>query len=201
MKRVAIISKGRNTCISMQEQLESFIGNQVSISGYLCTEITQSIDADLAVFSSKEAYSDGHIHISPACPAIVARRSINYDEIDQLLDLPANIDVLLVSDLLIAAQETILLLQTLGFNHIRYHPYVPGLRDYPRLKIAVTPGEAGLVPGFVEKIIDIKSRPIDITTFVEILYSLSILNEKANLLSANYERNIIDLIKKNSQYV
>lgn len=197
MKRVAIISKGRNTCISVQEQLENFIGNQVSISGYLCTEITQSIDADLAVFSSKEAYADGHIYISPQCPAIVARRSINYHEIDQLLDLPTNIDVLLVSDLLIAAQETILLLQTLGFDHIHYHPYVPGLRDYPRLKIAVTPGEVGLVPGFVEKIIDIKSRLIDITTVVEILYNLSILNEKANLLSANYARNIIDLIKKN----
>ena len=196
MKKLAIICVGKNTSATVQDQLENLIGNRVSISSYICSEITQSIHADLAVFCSPEAYAEGHTHLDSECPVIVARRSINYHEVDPLLDLPPNTEVLLVSDLLTAAQETILLLTTLGFDHIRYRPYAPGLRDYPRLKIAVTPGEVGLVPGFVEKIIDIKSRIIDITTVVEILHKLSLLDEKANLLSANYVRNIIDLIKK-----
>lgn len=77
-----------------------------------------------------------------------------------------------------------------------YFPYAPGIKEFPKLNIAVTPGELELVPDFVEKIIDIKTRKIDLTTLVEILKVLDLLDEKANLLSARYMKDIIDLIKK-----
>lgn len=204
MKSLAIVSKGENTCLAIQEQLESLLDNRVRISGFYADgNIAHDIRADLVLVTGKYVYREVLPLINPKCPIIVARRSINYHEVDQLFDLPDNTNVLLVSDMLSAAHDTISSLTALGIDHINYYPYAPGLRDYPHLKIAVTPGERQLVPACVEKVIDIKPRLIDITTLTEILQKLSILDEKTNLLSANYLRDIIELIKKSkhSTYV
>lgn len=197
MKDLAIISRGRATCQTFQEQLGHLLGGRVNIRGYYIDGTIRSpIDGDVVLVSSAQIYPDACRYIRSQCPVIIARRSINYHEVEQLLDIPAGTDVLLVNDMPTTAYETISLLMALGIDHIRYHPYAPGLSGFPRLKIAVTPGETDLIPDFVEQAINIKSRIIDITTLVEILDSLALLNEQANLLSANYIREIIDLIKK-----
>ena len=197
MKELAIIAKGKNTCLALQEQLAHLLGNRVTIKGYYMDgNIASNIYGDVILISSEEIYSKACQYLNPQCPTIIARRSINYHEVEQLLEIPAGTNVLLVNDMPTTAHETIALLMALGIDHIRYHPYAPGLLDYPRLKIAITPGELDLVPSFIKKVINIKSRIIDITTLVEILDKLCLLDEHANLLSANYIRDIIDLIKK-----
>ena len=197
MKSLAIISQGKNTSLALQEQLQILLGNRVSITGYYVDgQMADNISADVVVISGKHTYEEVLPRVNPNCPIILARRAINYHEVDQLLDLPADIDVLLVNDLLPSAQDTISLLTALGINHINYFPYAPGVQDYPHLKIAITPGEVDLVPPCVEKIINIKTRVMDITTLTEILQKLSILDEKANHLSASYLRDMINLIKK-----
>ena len=197
MKSLAIVSQGKNTCLELQKQLENLLGNRVSMKGYYVDgHMIDNISADIVVISGKHSYEKALPRINPKCPIILARRAINYHEVDQLFDLPANSDVLLVNDLLSSAHETISLLTALGINHLNYYPYAPGLRDYPHLKIAITPGEVDLIPTCVEKVINIKTRVIDITTLTEILQKLSIIDGKANQLSANYLRDIIELIKK-----
>ncbi len=197
MKSLAIVTQGKNTCLALQEQLKNLLGNRVSILGYYVDgNIADNISADVVVVSGKHSFKEALPRINPKCPIILARRAINYHEVDQLFDLPANTDVLLVNDLFSSAQETIALLIALGIDHIKYHPYAPGLKDYPRLKIAITPGEVDLIPPCAEQIINIKTRVIDITTLTEILQKLSILDDKANYLSANYLQDIIGLIKK-----
>lgn len=200
MKKLAIVARGKNTCFAFQEQLEHLLGNRVNIQGYYIDgNIKFNIKADVVLITSAHIYPEAIKYINIECPTFIARRSINYHEVQRLLEIPAGTNVLLVNDMPKTAQETISLLMALGIDHINYHPYVPGLKDYPRLKIAVTPGELDLVPSFIEKVIDIKSRIIDITTLVEILDKLGLLDEQANLLSANYIREIIDLIKKSRQ--
>ena len=197
MKNLAIISQGKNTCLALQEQLQILLGNRVNITGYYVDgQMADNIIADVVVISGKHSYEEALPRINPNCPIILARRAINYHEVDQLFDLPANIDVLLVNDLLSSAQDTISLLTALGINHINYFPYAPGVQDYPHLKIAITPGEVNLIPPCVEKVINIKTRVIDITTLTEILQKLSILDEKANHLSASYLRDMTTLIQK-----
>ncbi|MDR3572579.1 MAG: sigma 54-interacting transcriptional regulator [Anaerolineaceae bacterium] len=200
MKELVIVSKGRTTCFTCQEQLEHLLGNWVNITGYyLDGNIKSGIRGDVVLVTSSHILSEARRYIKPECLTIIARRSINYHEVGQLLEIPAGTDVLLVNDMPRTAYETIALLQALGIDHINYHPHAPGLKEYPRLKIAVTPGELDLVPDFIEKVINIKSRIIDITTLVEILDKLCLLDEQANLLSANYIRDIINLIKSSRQ--
>ena len=200
MKHLVIISKGRNTWQTLNEQLTSLLGDYVTISGYyLCGNMPHNIQGDLILVSSMELLPEVEKFVNTKSPIIVARRSINYHAIEKLFDIPSDTDVLLANDAITAAEETISLLLALGIDHIRYHPYAPGLRNYPNLKIAITPGEPDCAPPCVEQIVDIKSRMVDITTLVEIIEMLSLSDSRANILSANYLRDIIDLIKTNQQ--
>lgn len=201
MKHLVIITKGKNTWRTIYDQLTNLLSSHVAVSGYYLSggNMPGNIRGDLVLLSSKELIPQVQDLLSPQCPMIVTRRSINYHGVEKLFDIPDGAEVLLVSDDLTAAQETISLLIALGIDHIRYHPYVPGMSGYPRLKIAVTPGESDCAPACVEQIFDINSRTVDITTLVEIIEKLSLLDLRTNILSANYLREIIQLIRTNKQ--
>ena len=200
MKTLVLISKGKNTCLALQKQLQHLLGEKVNIkSSYIDGSFDKKIKGDLVLFSGRHAYLHAHGFVEPGCPVILARRSINHHELDQLFDLPAGTNALLVNDLPTSTRETIDLLKALGIDHINYTPYSPGIKRFPPLKLAITPGESDLVPPCAERIIDIKTRTIDITTLVEVLDKLSLLDEKANLLSALYLQDIITLIKRSKQ--
>ena len=165
MKNVALITKGKNTCRALQEQLENFLGNRARVRGYYVDDsLDDNITADVVLISGKHAYEYALPRINPASPVVLAQRSINYDQLDRLFDLPEGTEALLVNDLPYTSHDTISLLTALGIDHIQYYPYFPGIPDYPRLKVAITPGETDLVPDCAEQVIDIKTRVLDITT-------------------------------------
>ncbi|TCS81377.1 sigma-54 interaction domain-containing protein [Pectinatus cerevisiiphilus] len=197
MKTLMFIAMGINTTEACTQQLHKLLGARVNIISYSVNNgnIPSHLSADLIIFASHEAY----IHAKSSCrgsTVLIARRAINYHEVDKLFALEAGTDVLLVNDLPDSTNRTIALLQTIGIDHINYHPCCPQMASYPHLKIAVTPGERELVPDFVENIIDIKTRLIDITTIVEMLSHLGFLHLYADFLSANYVQDIIRLSKK-----
>jgi len=200
MRTVTVIAKGKNACQIMQKQLNDFLGDRVIVEGYFLEgKMKPSIGRDLVVASSAQVMQLAAEYLNPTCPRVIALRSINYQEIDPLFNLAPGTKCLLVNNTLSSAEETISLLKAIGMDHIEYFPCAPEMDDYPKLKTAITPGEVEIVPDHVETIIDIKNRNIDFVTLVEILQNLSLLDEKANLLSARYVSSIIDLIKKNKQ--
>lgn len=197
MKGVSLITKGRNTCAALARQLKDFLGESVSVSGYYIDgNIKDNIKDDVVVISSLVICNDALRFVDKDSRVIVARRDVNYHEIYKLLSIPPGTDVLLVNDLEHTVYETILELKALGLDHINYFPYYPMIRDPKRLDVAVTPGERELVPDYVNTIIDIGSRNIALTTMVEIFKALNISDERIKLLSANYIKDIIDLIKQ-----
>ena len=197
MKGVTIITKGKNTRDMLHNQLNDLIGDKVRVSSYYIDgNIKHNIKDDLIILSSIEISREALKYYDSSCRTIIARRSINYNEVDKIFDIRPGTDVLLVNDLKSSTFEAISLLKALGINHINYFPYYPGIESFPELKVAVTPGERELVPEFVEEVIDIKTRFIDITTLVEVFKHLELLDEKANILSARYIKNIIDSIQK-----
>lgn len=199
MKSLTLISQGKNTSVALQTQLNQILGDKVKINAlYLDGKIEENITDELIVITSQAPYQASLRYINPACPILVARRSINYHNIDKLLSLSPDTNVLLVNESAATALETIQLLKALGIDHLNYYPFAPDISIYPHLKIAITPGELQLIPDFVEQVIDIKTRNIDVTTLVEILKELSLLDQTANLLSATYTRDIIDLIKRST---
>ncbi|MDF2566308.1 MAG: putative sigma54 specific transcriptional regulator with sensor, partial [Massilibacillus sp.] len=203
MKNLVVIAMGKNTSTAFREQLHRLLGNRVNVNNYNIegNVLPTNIKADLILFASQAAYRRAIAYVNKTCPVLIARRSINYHEVNKLFEIEAGTDVLLVNDLASSANQTIALLQTLGIDHINYYPYAPQTLNYPKLKIAVTPGERELVPDFVEEIIDIKTRLIDITTLVEVLIQLNLLRVYADFMSANYVQDIIRLIKNDNQMI
>ena len=129
--------------------------------------------------------------ITPHCPQnihiIVAKRTINYANIRSVLDIPSGVKVLLVNDSKERALETIELLKNVGID-LEFYPFYPGATTYPQdVMIAVTPGEANLVPNTIPKVIDIGSRIIDISTWIAV--------------SAYFNYEIPDLSKLASEYI
>lgn len=201
MKHIALIALGEKTSYFCRDQLHRLLGNRINISNYYAEgNLPQRIKADFAIFTSRLAYQKTHTHLSDGLPYMISRRSINYHEVDKLFELPVGTNVLLVNDCIQSANDTISLLQTLGIDHLNYYAYAPGMDDPKMAKVAVTPGESRFVPPSIEKIVDIKTRLLDITSLVEMLSRIGLLTYYADFLSAQYVRDIIQLIDKNQRY-
>ncbi|MDO5718765.1 MAG: sigma 54-interacting transcriptional regulator [Tissierellia bacterium] len=176
------------------------MGDKISIDSYTLADISaRIIDDDLVILTSRTVLNEAKSHISSNSKILIARRSINYHGISKIFNIDDGTEVLLVNDLKDSSLETISLLKALGIDFIDFYPYYPGIKEYPKLKIAVTPGEGKLVPDCVDKIVDIRTRKIDFTTLVEVLIHFDLLDEKANLLSAKYILDIINLIKNKNK--
>ncbi len=201
MKHIALIAIGRKTSYSCREQLHELLGGRVNISDYYIEgNLPEKVEADFAIFSSQLAYIRAKDRVSTNTPFMIARRSINYHEVNKLFEIPAGTNVLLVNDAKSSADDTISLLQTLGIDHLNYCAYYPGLQDPHVAKVAVTPGEVQLVPDSIEQIVDIRTRLIDITSLVELLSRLGILPYYADFLSANYVRDMVGFIASSHHY-
>jgi transcriptional regulator with PAS, ATPase and Fis domain len=154
------------------------------------------IKSDLIVISSKLILDEVMPFIDKSCPIVLARRALNISNIDKLFPIPDGSKALLVNDTPETTLEVIGLLRELGIDHIDLVPYYPNCKANRQVTIAITPGETSIVPDFVERTIDIGPRIIDLTTIVEILEKLNILDEKAHFVSAKYMETIVSLGKQ-----
>ncbi|MEG0774714.1 sigma 54-interacting transcriptional regulator [Clostridium sp.] len=195
-KKIALITGTVGTKITLKEQLEIYVEDFAKVDTYAIDEgITKKINADLVVISTELIYDDAIKFIQNKCPIIVARRVINYSEIEKLLFIPSGENVLFVNDCEETIVECIEWLKRLGISNYNFIPYYPGCSCSEKIKYAVTPGEASLVPKIVEKTIDIGPRLIDITTLAEILKALDIFEAKWDSISRIYLNKIIYMSK------
>ena len=196
-KVLALITQSEATKNTLCNQLYSLLEGYMEIEGYAVeTGISSVVKADLIVMSSKMLAEEAKEYAHPDCPIIIANRSLNIENVDKLFHIPNGTEVLLVNDELENSIEVIKLLKEIGIDYLHYTPYAPGSSAVRNVKIAVTPGEVALVPKSVETIIDIGARVIDLTTIIEILSVLGLLDEKARFISAKYIETIIRLNKK-----
>lgn len=202
-KRVGVITGTEMTRMALSKQLEETIGDIVQIDSYALDEWTGGvITADVFVVSSKVLLEEpGFKVVSSKVPIIVAKRIINYHFIDRLLVIPEGTDVLLVNDVKSTVYESITSLEKLGVDHLNYIPHLPGDTQIRPVSIAITPGEVAYVPDWVEKIIDIGPRLLDLSTILEILQFFELHHDVS--LSEKYMKKIIqlsrELIKTNNE--
>lgn len=196
-KVVALITASESTKKELCSQLSSLLEGYMRVEGYATDEgIKSVVKADLIVLSSSWMVEMAKEYVDPSCPVIVANRSLNMEHLDKLFHIPKDTEVLVVNDEWETALEMIDLLTEIGIDYLRCIPYSPGRRISGNPKIAVTPGEARLVPGHIETVIDIGARIIDITTVIEILRRLDLIDEKSRFISGKYMETIIKLNKE-----
>ncbi|KXG76601.1 hypothetical protein [Thermotalea metallivorans] len=166
-KEIALIAGTEETRKTLLEQLKGYIGEYIRIKSYAIDEgITELVQGDLIIVSSDLVYEEALPYLSENSKnkIISARRTINYNFIDQLLFVPEGTEVLFVNDVAETVFDSIGKLKEMGINHIKYIPYYPGIKGVKPVKIAVTPGEVDKVPDFAEEIIDIGPRLMNMTS-------------------------------------
>ena len=199
-KSVTLITGSEHTKVILHNQLREYLPDNIIINSYAEDEgIGHVVRDDLIVLSSESVMDDllDMNLLDTSCEIVVAKRTINYDYIDEIVLLPPNTDVLMVNDSEEPTYSTISILQKIGLNYINYIPYYPGIKGKIKTAdIAITPGEIDKVPVFVKKVIDIKARIMDFQTIAEILNKLDLLDEKAGKFSEKYLKKIINIAKR-----
>lgn len=178
-------------------QLEDIIGDFVVIDSFSLEEHMPDppLKNRLVLLSSHLIAEEAKPFIGTGCEVITASRTVNFENIDKLLYLPAGTKALYVNDFPETVAESIENLLALGIDHIEYIPYYPGKQNNQHIPLAITPGEVNLVPEFVNEVVNLGPRLIDMTTIMEIIKRFQLLEEKGGEISKKYTRKIIELSK------
>lgn len=194
IKTVTLLTGTESTRLELVSQLETVLQGVVNLKSFATDSgLNKRVNADLVVLSTELIRDEAMPWIDQNCPCLTARRTLDITRIDELFAIPAGQTLLLVNDLKETTEEAIALIRNLGLDHFELIPYYPGCGIIKGPDKAITMGEQELVPDFVTKIIDLGPRIIDMTTVVEILERLDLLEEKAALVSARYMETIIRL--------
>lgn len=198
MKKIAVLSIGESTGKSLSEDFHRLFGAYTNVSYYSENDLLDFNPETVLGVATGEMVIRNRVleKINDGMEYIVAQRAINHRFINELISLQPGSDVLLVNDHKDTTQSAIRQLISLGIDHVNYHPYYPGIPRYQRTDIAVTPGESRLVPKEIERIIDIGTRQIDITTLIEITRRLNLLDKIGETISSQFVSEIVGLLKR-----
>jgi transcriptional regulator with PAS, ATPase and Fis domain len=202
LKRLAVISGSEATRRALVSQLEELFDNSVQLESYSLDQgLGPRIEDALVLLTSDLILDECRDFIGASCMVLIAKRTLNFAHLDKLYALPENSSLLIVNDVQQTTDEIIELLKKIGFSNYRYHPYYPGcVPAKGPFDFVITPGESSLIPEPHGNVIDIGPRILDMTTIIEIVQSLDMLDpkihEKIHLISAKYIRKIISLGKE-----
>lgn len=191
-KTLAIVAGSEATKETLCNQMRYYLEDCIDIEGFSEEiQVKEPIRADLVVMSSKVLAEEMTEFVSPECPVLIANRSLNIESMEKLFGIPKGTAVFFVNDIKENVFGCIESLKEIGIDYIDFIPYYPGCRIYRTANIAVTAGETALVPDYVEKVIDLGARIIDISSIIEILKHFELMEEKLNLVSAKYKETMI----------
>lgn len=197
MKKIIIISLGKETGKSLKMQLESILEKNIIIYYFSIDDKNLDLsDSDLIVFSSADVANLFFSKNNILKKYIIVKRVIQHELLDKLFTLKKGTNVLLVNDTKHTCEVAIKQLVAHGVDHLIYHPYYPGIDSYEIQRIAITPGEEEFVPTGVSEIINIGTREIDIVSIMEIIMYLDDLEIYQDLLSSYFYRKIVTQYKK-----
>lgn len=196
MKRLVIVSEGKNTGLKLLEQLNGLMSNYVEIENILISDLQfKPVAADLVVFTSTYVGKRSLRYIDSSIPNLIVNRVIDHKNIKDIISIEEGKDVLFINDGYESTMEAIEQIIDLGLDHIKYQPYYPDCTSYPKLEIAITPGESQLAPYQPKKLIDIGTRVLDIKSIHDIATILEINEHLSDSLVTNYIRDIVEISK------
>lgn len=192
---IAVVGYGRSTVKTILDQLYELRLHECFDLKALTIDDLPEVQVDkktLVLVTSSIVYVMAKPYISDEISVIVSKRMINYAHVRELLELPDDMKVLLVSNMKEAAEETKEILLEAGI-HLDYIPYYPGAKHDPSIKVAVTPGDVENVPQSVEKVIDFGVRFLDISTIIEVFRHFQISDFPYTRLSARYINSLLSV--------
>ena len=197
-KKIAVLNKSKKTKEIFEKQLKTYFEDEVKIKSFSVEEgINQKIKADL-IIAAKIMKDKIDNYVKKGVDVIYARRSLSISALQKLIDIPKGKNVLFVNNARITLDEAVSFVNEVGIDHINILPYCPGMETPENFDLVVTTDEFEFIPVEVkkDKIINLGRRQISLTTIIEILTKLNLLNKNSNILIAKYIKRLVQLIKK-----
>lgn len=184
VNKVAVISINVKTSISIMDEILEILSYDVIIKPYsIFEEISDLNSYGLIVFSSHFSCEFCLERYGISSKYMVLNRIIDLNNIKPILEISHGETVLVVSSHEFNCMEIINQLKSYGMDHIEYRPYYDFIKSYESLHTAITADEEEIVPRCVDKLINIGCRRIDISSMVEILFHLDLINKYKDKLN------------------
>lgn len=196
---MTLMSSTFNTATDTCKQLNELFNDKVDIKIIVVNDELEleSVSDKLVVITAKFIVKEAIKYIKPGTKTIVADRVINISEISKLFEIPTLTDVLIVNNILETTLESIEQLKACGINNLNFNPYYPSIKKWnKKCEYAVTFGEIELIPKGDYKILDLGTRPLDITTCILIATEVGIYDNIKTTISSYFFKPSINLLDK-----
>jgi len=196
MASIAVVALGERTAAKMAERLRQFFTDRAVIVTPYCLEkdviAAGSIKADLAVLSSSAIVAEATPFLDPATPTLIARRIMSIETIDTLLALPRGSKVLVCHKHPAGSREIIRSMREMGLTHIQFYSIYDDDPDIcSTIKTAICAGDTGGIPDWVETVINLGPRDIELSSLLEIARLINYPLDKS-LISLPYTKEIVE---------
>jgi hypothetical protein len=195
-KKICFIGRTEKTCRYIADQLNASFGDYAQI--LICPIEKNAIpigigEADIYIATSNYSLEKVQPFISAMKPVLIANRTLNIENINQLLKIKPNTKVLLVQTSHEMAMESIDIIKSFGIKHISLVPYYPGCshNEDGDIDIAVTTGMSYLIPPFITNVIDLGTNDLDISTYSQICEHIGIPRAVLNTITHKYISSIL----------
>ena len=199
--KAVILSSTQSTAVAVKKQLEQMFSDLITFENFdfqTLQQLPSKIHNGFVLVTSGHIYEQASQFLSEGTETLIANRVINVDTLDELYELPKGTDVLLVNNLEETTLESIEQLQAIGFGHLQYHPYYPSISQYKKnCPCVISFDEMHLIPdGDYEKVINLGSRPIDLSTIIAIAVHFDVYDRVKTILSPMFLKPSLELSKK-----
>ncbi|MCD8011056.1 MAG: sigma 54-interacting transcriptional regulator, partial [Lachnospiraceae bacterium] len=131
--------------------------------------------------------------VGDSSQVVVVTRTLTEESVYRLYSIPQGTRVLVVNESPETTMDTVSMLYQLRIEHLKLVPYLNTNEDVSDIHTAVTPGEVQFVPSFIQNIVDLGNRRLDMQTFLDLLDILKLNNDTVKQNLIRYANNVIEL--------
>lgn len=195
MKRIMVVALYRGISEYYCEYLRNIFGDLLQIESYYIENNPEDFDfdGDLIVTSSDILFehvkrlNKNHVEV------IVMRRTFTKEGFDKLKEIDEEKEIFFVSNFHQIAVECVSKLYELGIKNLKlvpYNSYSPYNETVSGIKTAVIAGKTENIPDFIEEIIDVGDRVIDLSTIADIGVALKLSGARFYDVLEQYQKKL-----------
>ncbi|MGX4601248.1 sigma-54 interaction domain-containing protein [Faecalimicrobium sp. JNUCC 81] len=196
MKKVVVITNFDKVANFHKDVLEYLFEGKIEVETYSYDKgyIDFEIEADLYLISIYSIYVEVKKYINPRGKVIIIGTTINEKQYEKIKKIPKNSKIMVVNYSPEMTMETIALFRQVGLDEYDFVPYYLGKVNTVQTDFVLTTGEAHVAPHWVEDIIDIDDRTLDMSTIIDTAISI----EQEDILKSKKIINHFKKLKKPS---
>lgn len=200
MKKIGIV-------IDQNQKLYNFLENNLKeifreifeFYSFSLSDMKPLDDMDLVLVMIKERIFQVLPYIKDTRKILAVNRTISRSDYEDLKNLQGHPEIVVVNDTVETTMELVTTFYKLGMSDIRFIPFNPS-EVYEDSILAITANEAHLIPEGM-RYIDLGFRPIDISTFIEIMSRLEVDGTPYHDTMKNYVERNMPLQKKSENSI